>query len=238
MDFRASVTRLAAEVRQILLATTMDVEQRWPWLDAEDRVDAISDLVSLVLAYQRAFTETADLNDAPAWELGKPAADTLSLTDNALRDLTKALSDSTNLSDALSVAMTFFRDFADVAVLEDTFSTLTQFVRSFEDSPVPWDAAAIETGKPLTDTASTADAAARDFATQVQELVTQAETFAKTFRPTVADSATATDATTSSMAMAFLDTGEPYAETNYFADDYVEVGSGPKVTDSFAYILA
>jgi len=57
MDGDVAVTQLAAEVRQVLLATTVDIEQRWQFLTPQDRVAAVSDVVFVAVLYNRLFAD-------------------------------------------------------------------------------------------------------------------------------------------------------------------------------------
>jgi hypothetical protein len=327
-----SVTQLAAEVRQVLLATTVDIEQRWQFLNPEDRVAAVSDVVFVNLIYNRLFaesvgpiealsatfgkalTEAAVAADQAALDVGLLAEEVASAVDalSYLMDYVRATEDAVEMVDVVDVLLTLLRDFSDTTRLSDTidkqptkpfedlgglyveagyfaddywqaggptledtlgllvgkpfadaegatdaFLAVAAFVRSLLESVAATDTLALAVELGQTDTAtltdqtlwsagtryedSTAatDSAALDFVARMQDLVATAEDFARTvaFARSPTDSATATDSPAKTPTKAIADIGGLYATLGYFADDYVVVGTGPAVYDTFSYTL-
>lgn len=328
----ASVTQLAADVRQVLLATTVDIEQRWVFLTPEDRVDALTDLIALVMIYNRAFSDGADLLDALSYAVNKALTDTASAQDQAALAMASLLEDVASLNDTFSRSCQFARTAEDAVGTMDTLTTFLTLIRAYADSFAVNDAPAKEAGKVFeelgglyteagyfaddywqaegpspfdqatlalstvatdtalledvlqaavsfarayaefttttdastlsstlakadtatpsdsttyaldaayADTAAIAEQAALDFATQMQELVAAAEGFARTvdFARSATESVTPSDTPAKTFTTSFADIGGLYAAVEYFADDYVEEGTGPAVYDSFTYAL-
>ena len=328
----ASVTQLAADVRQVLLATTVDIEQRWVFLTPEDRVDALTDLIALVMIYNRAFsdtafaadlanlstdkflTEIAALDDAASLQVAPLIEDVCSSDDVFARivEYTRDPEDSVEMIDAIETLLTLVRvysdsfavndapakeagkvfeelgglyveagyfaddywqaggpslfDFAtlalstvatDTALLEDVLQAAVSFVRAYAEFTTTTDASTLsstlakaDTATPsdsttyaldaaYADTAAIAEQAALDFATQMQELVAAAEGFARAvdFARSATESVTPSDTPAKTFTTSFADIGGLYAAVEYFADDYVEEGTGPAVYDSFTYAL-
>lgn len=291
----SSVVQLAADVRQILLATTVDIEQRWVFLTPEDRIEALTDLIALTVIYNRAFSESVLADDLSVLALSKAATEGLTSADQSSWAYDKPVSDTATPLDAFSRTLVYQRLVEDPLPLDDLLTLVVQFTRGFSESAlladVPtWaydrpvldqatatDVVGLATSLPFVEqvgiladvsvvepqlarteslsatddsakalspayeeTLSQADAATLDFATQIQELVAAAEDFARTvdFARSVTETAPVADAPAKTFTTAFFDIGGPYAEVNYFADDYVEVGTGPAVYDTFSYTLA
>ena len=238
MDAKVSAVLLAAKVSAVLLAATVDLSQRWQFLTPEDRVDAVTDLITLLYVYNRAFTDEATTSETLAQTVGK------------------ALSDQSYLVDQAALAVGLQTD-AVLAAIDDYFRTVA-YARTYVDNILPADAAAIEPQLARTESLSTTDAAAKSvspgyaetcnptdaaalsFAAQIQELVASVESFARTvdFARSVAESTPIADAPAKTFTTAFSDVGDLYAAVGYFADDYVVAGTGPAVYDTFSYTLA
>lgn len=62
------------------------------------------------------------LTDSIALDYQKSLGDSVFVSDLAFLDVTKTLSDSTNMSDNFSIAMQFNRDFSDSVNVSDSFS--------------------------------------------------------------------------------------------------------------------
>ena len=328
-----SVTQLVAEVRQILLAATVDIEQRWQFMGPEDRVSAITDVITVIRIYTRAFSDEATTTETLAQSVGKAlsdqsypvdqaalatglqADDVFSVGDTYARavDYARSPEDVVEMADFIETMLTIIRGYTDTAALSDAATKTPEKVFAdlgglyveagyFADDywqaggPSPYDAFAYAADYVLTDTAAltdllasamsyarayadnalladatslepqltrtesltatddatkalspvyaetltSADAAALDFATQIQELVAAAEDFAKTvdFARSITETAPTTDAPIKTCTKAVSDIGGLYAVLGYFADDYVQVGTGPAVYDTFTYTLA
>lgn len=329
MDHRSVVIRLAAEVRQILLATTVEVERRWQWLSLEERVSAVTDLVAVTLVYNRLFDDAAGSTDLLQQAVGKSLADTTSVADTPALAPEKGAADTFTLSDALTtvwdafatlaeapsiseapalafaqwrqdtaltqdatslepgkffvddgedyVAPGYFADDywaytgpkvsdnayltpglgrAEVLPVTDLLTSIRDFVRGFVDDAVmadaptlsmdsqvadavaPQDALALASAAAKSDSATTTDAAAIAFTALVQELVSSADALSFAAIKAVAETAVATDAPAKAFTATFLEVGGIYSAVDYFADDYVEAGTGPAVYDTFSYTLA
>lgn len=328
-----SATQLAAEVRQILLAATVDIEQRWQFLTPEDQVDALTDLITLTLVYNRAFGDEVAPTEVLTQAVGKTLSEQSSPVDQATLatglqadDVATAVDDyarvvdyarspehGVEMIDAIETLLTLIRDYADTAAISDVaakapekvfadlgglyveagyfaddywqaagatpydvfayaadygltdtaaltdlLAIVTSYARAYADSTLLADATSLEPQLTRTESLVTADdatkslalayeeslsatdVAALDFVTQIQELVSAAEDFARTvdFVRATAEVATATDVSAKTFTTAFSDIGGMYANLGYFADDYVAVGTGPAVYDTFSYTLA
>ena len=148
------------------------------------------------------------------------------------------LTDTAALTDLLASAMSYARAYADSTLLADATSLEPQLTRT--ESLVTADDATKSLALAYEESLSATDVAALDFVTQIQELVSAAEDFARTvdFVRATAEAATATDAFAKTFATAFSDVGGLYAVLGYFADDYVVAPTGPTVYDTFSYTLA
>jgi len=328
-----SAAQLAAEVRQILLAATVDIEQRWQFLTPEDQVDALTDLITLTLVYNRAFGDEVSPTEVLTQAVGKTLSEQSSPVDQAtlatglqaddvatavdvyarVVDYARSPEHGVEMIDAIETLLTLIRDYADtaaisdvaakapekvfadlgglyveagyfaddywqaagvspydtfaysadyaladIAALTDLLASAMSYVRAYVDSAVLTEATALDTQLDRTDslatlddtklaigldcveTAVAVDEATLEFAAQVQELVAAAEDFARTvdFVRATAEVATATDVSAKTFTTAFSDIGGLYANLGYFADDYVAVGTGPAIYDTFSYTLA
>ncbi len=221
----------------------------------EDFVE-MADVIETLLTIIRGYTDTAALSDAAAKTPEKVFADLGGLyveagyfaddywqadgvTPGDAFALTaiKSAAETLTLADLLAYAMEYARTYADSALLADATSLEPQLTRT--ESLTATDDATKALSPVYEETLTSADAAALDFATQIQELVAAAEDFAKTvdFARSVTETASATDAPTKTFTTAFSDIGGLYAAVGYFADDYVQVGTGPAVYDTFTFTL-
>jgi len=153
--------------------------------------------------------------------IGLLTEDVVSLSDAVSRlvDYVRAQEDSVEVYDAVEVYLTLIRDFSESVPVAEQVTM---------DAELAYD-----------DTATTSDAAAKDFLTQVQELVATAEEFALTvdFARTVAETTAATDVPAKTLAMPFADVGGSYVVNGYWEPGYTEEGTGPAVYDTFSYTL-
>jgi len=109
MDGDVAVTQLAAEVRQVLLATTVDIEQRWQFLTPQDRVAAVSDVVFVAVLYNRLFADGVGALDALSSTFGKNLEDAATTADEAVLGIGLLTEDVVSLSDAVSRLVDYVR---------------------------------------------------------------------------------------------------------------------------------
>lgn len=236
MDHRSVVIRLAAEVRQILLATTVEVERRWQWLSPEERVSAVTDLVAVTLVYNRLFDDAAGSTDLLQQAVGKSLADTTSVADTPALAPEKGAADTFTLSDALTTVWDAFATLAEAPSISE--APALAFAQWRQDTALTQDALALASAAAKSDSTTTTDAAAIAFTALVQELVSSADALSFAATKAVAETAVATDAPAKAFTATFLELGGIYSAVDYFADDYVEAGTGPAVYDTFSYTLA
>lgn len=276
MEARIEVSQLAADVQQRLLAAAVDVEQRWQFLSAADRVEALTDLIAVAMSYQRAMADSATATELAALAVSKGASDACPVNDQAALNAVTSCGDAVALGDALASLCDFSRSFGDSAGVTDALETLLTLARSYsdelavydavakgvgkfaEDSGEPYveadyfaddywqaggptlrDALACDVGKPATDAVVMGDALARAFMAQTLSLVVTAEYLACTvdFTRAFTDAAGLIDAHAKTVTCGYSEVGWLYATADYFADDYVEAGTGPAVYDLFTFTL-
>lgn len=134
-----SATQLAADVRQILLATTVDIEQRWQWLSPEDQVEALTDLITLVVIFNRGFAESATVADATANATGKALSEILGSEDQANLTVDLNPDDVVGMLDTLSRVMDYRPAFDDSFGMVDALEAFLLIVRQYADSVAPYD---------------------------------------------------------------------------------------------------
>ena len=167
MDAKVSAVLLAAKVSAVLLAATVDLSQRWQFLTPEDRVDAVTDLITLLYIYNRAFTDEATTSETLAQTVGK------------------ALSDQSYLVDQAALAVGLQTD-AVLAAIDD-YSRTVAYARTYVDNTLPADAAAIEPQLARTESLSTTDAAAKSVSPGYAETCNPTDAAAKTFTTAFSD---------------------------------------------------
>lgn len=151
MDPLIRVTRLAADVAQTLLATTVDIEQRWQFLTPADRVNALADLIAVTLVYNRAITDNASLDDLTQFTTGKSLADIAAIADMPSLDVGLLEAESVALSDVATWAVDYARSLEDGAGISDALEMALTFVRSFVDTFAVQDAISQEATKAFDD---------------------------------------------------------------------------------------
>lgn len=235
-----SATQLAADVRQILLAATVDIEQRWAFLSMEDRVSAITDVVTVIRIYNRVFADDASMADVATRLTSKFLTEVVPPADAASLQVSALIEEVCPPNDAFSRTVGYARSQDDSIGVFDALETFLTLIRGYADDVASFDATHWGLERLHVEDVTAAEEAVLDFSTQIQELVAAAEDFARTvsFARTATEAVAATDAPAKTFTTSFSDTGGLYAVLNYFADDYVEEGTGPAVYDTFSYTLA
>lgn len=157
---------------------------------------------SILLTWVRDFTDTVSITESStALELGKPFADSVIFSESfsMVYDYPMAFSDSSTITESVTVSQGFQRSFTDSSIISDSVSVVSDFPRSFSDTTTPTEDVSVSSGFPrsLADTTTMSDST----------------TIVTDFPRTFSDTSTVTDA-----GSFFYNN---YIDATYFASEYV-----------------
>lgn len=191
---------------------------------------SLSEVVVTVLIFIRNFADSINVSDSVAIGYIKQLADQVSLSDSDTLNFSKGISDGVAMNDDADIDFDLQKYVTNMAFVSD--AKTFDISKALADTATPADALAFALTRPLADSFLLNDTAALINELLKSDSVSTSDSLAKEFAKTVtADSISSTDTVFLEPSKAVSDTATPedagsllsqgYCDITYFAEDYV-----------------
>ena len=149
-------------------------------MSPEDRVDAITDFITVTKIYNRAIADGTTITDAAAYLAEKSVSESLAPNDTVVLAIAPFIEETCPLGELFEKVCEYARGLDDSVAMIDALETALAIVRDYADATPVVDASTWALDTLYADSAQVTDTAVMAFAAQIQELVSAAEEFART----------------------------------------------------------